>query len=152
MQAPNALIHYTLNTGHSSPSPRSSFSDRILRDFSRFLRNGTHPLPQIPSYTCRVTLDGDVLLAAVYQGDRQCVTFGVAPNDDAATALWPLLERLYLNLGDLPGLRSADLAVPHAPFTTPWCAVISWAATTSELRWLGDFERCLAWGWVEELS
>lgn len=37
----------------------------------------------------------------------------------AGGAIWTELERFYLSLGDLPGIRAADFAAPHRPAATP---------------------------------
>lgn len=77
------------------------------------------------------------------------MTFGVAEDDEAADALWPELESLYLRIAEFPGLRSADFAAPRRPDRAPWCAAITILAGPDEACWIADFERCVAWAQIE---
>jgi hypothetical protein len=63
------------------------------------------------------------------------VRIGVADKSRCAQPLW---ERL----GGAPDARPAE----------PWCAASidprGASADRAAYRWLGDFERCLAWAWL----
>jgi hypothetical protein len=42
---------------------------------------------------------------------------------------------------------------PVKPASLPWCAVIltpNAARQIDQMDWLGDFERCLAWAWLDK--
>ena len=121
------------------------------------LEPGRHPLPGDlgRAYSCEVSRDGPALIATlVRDGDvpRPVVCFGVAPDDEAAGRLWPALERMYLEITERPGFRSADFAAPARPAATPWCAAMTVALSGREAAWAGDFERCLAWAWIAAAS
>jgi len=142
------MLHYTLNTDHTRHSPRSEVSDAAIAALTPLVVPGDHIIPGAPRYLCTTTTQGSALIATASQGQRPCVTMGVAPDAAAADAIWPHLQSAYLAACDLPGLRSADFAAPHRPGKHPWCAAIVITATPDEALWLGDFERCLAWAWL----
>lgn len=147
------MLHYTLNTGHRRVSPRSEVGDEIIPIMDRLLVAGTHSVPGTlgsRGYTIRVTLIEGALLVTVSHGERPLATWGVAADDAAADSLWPEVERAYLSITELPGIRAADFAAPQRPQTTPWIATMTILAEPVEAAWLADFERCLAWAWVEK--
>jgi hypothetical protein len=137
------LPHYTLATGHTRQSPRSEVSDAVVEQLRPMLLTGRHSLP-FAGYECQTTIEGDGLVATVWNDNRPIVTFGVAPNDATASLVWEWLETLYM---DTPFRRR----VPRRPATTPWCAAIVMAMLPDE-SWVADFERCLAWTWIETVN
>jgi hypothetical protein len=146
------MLHYTLNTGHTRESPRSEVRDEVLRILRPLLGAGKHDLP-IEGYQLVLDTLGGGALATVYRGaDVPVVTIGIAPDAAAAEVLWPHLESLYLRIAELPGLRSADFPVARRPAQTPWVAAVVIGPMPREAYWLGDFERCLAWAWIESLG
>lgn len=146
------MLHHTLNTGHTRVSPRREVRNDVVATLRPMLAPGQHDLPGMEGYSVVVTPDGAGLLATVSRGQLPCVTFGVAATDEAAEPLWRELERFYLALGDQPGFRAADFLAPHRPKTTPWCAAVTVLGTAEELYWMADFERCLAWAWIESVN
>ena len=80
-----SVCHYTLNTDDTRQSPRSEVTDDVVTLLRPILTPGTHTfLPPLDDYTCDVTIAGRALMATVAIHGRPCVTFGVAPDDDAA--------------------------------------------------------------------
>ena len=66
---------------------------------------------------------------------------------DTWTESTPTFTQLTVALkimgGDVPRLVAR-------PASLPWCAVVMMPfVSPMETRWLGDFERCLAWAWLE---
>lgn len=145
------MLHYTINTGHTRESPRAEVGEDVLATLAHMLASGNHVMPGPPGYSCRVTIDGGALLATVSHGQRPCISFGVATDDASADMLWSTLEKHYHEITDMPGIRSADFAVVKRPASTPWCAAITIMATPDEAYWMADFERCLAWAWIEAI-
>lgn len=146
------MIH-TINTGHERDSPRSEVSAAALAAVRPLLRPGRRPVPGMAGYALAVAADGGALLATVYgPGDRPCVTFGVAADAGAAGPLWAALERQYLALTDLPGLRAADFRAPRPPSGLPWVSAMTILATPDEAGWIADLERCVAWAWIDSLT
>lgn len=143
------MKHYTLNTDHTRVSPRSEVQDDVIKRLRPLCRTGLHAMPAPKGYYCNVTAVGHSLMATVLRKNNPCVTFGVAVDEMSATELWGELEKLYLDVGDMPHIRAADFAAPHKPKTTPWCAAVVILCNPSEALWIADFERCLAWSWIE---
>lgn len=151
---PPKINHITLTTGHINTSSRVDVADATLAALRPWLdmaqrQTAALPLPveALAAYSAQVLVDGDALVATIYasqQGDARRIkpaplaTIGVA--QQAQPKLWQMLT-------DLHGCRGA------AEPTAPWCAVALHPALMTDVaaaRWLGDFERCLAWAWITD--
>lgn len=163
MTAPRYLEHLTLTTGHSRRCWRDEVADDVLDllrplidravSTGRPLSTGDHvPLPDVVSPRCTIsatTRRGRALLVTIWgppvQGQAAptpLVTLGVAPTSLASAELWRQMA---------PGGGEEQLPQPDAP-SVPWCAaeLYDTAALWPEaMSWLGDFERCLAWAWID---
>lgn len=136
------LHHITTSTGHTRRSPRSEVSDdvvRMLREMlDRAIRGERVDLP-IEGTCMSAAAEGDALLVTAWRGRAPLVTVGVARSDTDALRLWGLLR------------RDGD-AAPDRPPPAPWCAAVlepGLLLHPGDAAWLGDYERCLAWAWVE---
>lgn len=132
------MNHYTITTGHSRFSPRDEVGLDIIKLLQPMLTPGKHPIPGKEGYTAEVLTEGRSLLCTVWDNDRPCVTFGVAPDRESSDLLWPALIKL------------SEGVTPVCP-SPPWVAVAIVLIGPSEVGWLGDFERCLAWAWVDKI-
>lgn len=136
------INHYTITTGHNRVSPRSEVSDDVIAALRPMLRTGEHAMPGgFDGYRVRVTIEGSVLAATVSH-----VVPGVAV---------PLVTMLAVR--DAEGLARAVRvtgAIPASELTAPAVLVEVHASASGNeaLDWLGDFERCLAWAWIEAAS
>lgn len=129
------MNHYTLNTGHNRESPRSEVSDDAIAVCRQLLSPGRHQLPGvIGGYTLAVPLADFGWLGTVYQARAPIATIGVAVDERDATIIWPAIVKMY----------GADVEAPPLP----WCAVVLHVVSPA-YEWLGDFERCMAWAWIE---
>lgn len=150
----NILQHYTVPTGHTRQCSRSEVPPQVMDQLRPLLKTGRHKMPITGGYTLLVSVDGHCLLATVFCGERPCVSIGVAPDADASAKLWPIVERGYLEALDAikmqPG-QDAAARHPLPPNGVPWCAAYLVLATPSEAYWIADFERCLAWSWIEKV-
>jgi hypothetical protein len=144
------INHITLSTSHTRRSPRAEVSDETIRALRPWLRaaienQDDYPLPG-PLGAC----DGFVAQASIKDGALIChvghmqsgplVTFGVATRSRQSGELWAWMCAQYGS--------KADLLVPG----TPWCAVAlhpAYALQHGISAWMGDFERCVAWTWLE---
>jgi hypothetical protein len=88
-------------------------------------------------------------IATLYRGAVPLLTLGVATSARDEETVWPALEALYLKITEMPVLRSADFAAPSRPASLPWLAVVLLAPHLCP-SWAGDFERCLAWAYLDE--
>lgn len=154
------LQHITINTGHSRWSDREEVGDVPLAVVSGLLDQAlavAGPIPLAPAalshYTLKATVDGGALLATVsgpigphlpgapHRGSTApLATIAVARRNRQTRALWTMIW------------ASHDPAVPPPPGSAPWIAVLLHPTLNlypDAQRWLGDFERCLAWAWIE---
>lgn len=145
------LTHYTLNTGHSRESPRSEVGDDIIERCRELIVTGEHSLPFPGQFTIKTTNEGGGLLATVFAGQVPIVTIAVARTNEDAKTLWPQIEGLYHKVTEMPGHRQADWELAKEPVMLPWLSVAI-IAQQFYLPWLGDFERCIAWAWIEDES
>ena len=148
MAGPKYIWHVTLNTGHCGAQPRSAVGDDAIAAVRPMIAaDGTHPLP-VPGgdYSLVVTRLGSNLAATVmHLRLGPLATIAVARKSQTAGRLWRELHATVPNAA----AHVADL--PRAP----WCAVALHPALNVDLAatsWLGDFERCLAWAWIERLA
>lgn len=133
------LCHYTISSGHARQSPRTEVADDVLELLRPLLASGDHEIPGLPDYRLRVTASDDVFAATVFRltrrGPAPLVTMMVCGTENGLAI----------------ALRSTGCK-PAVPLSLP-CALVdvheTIALDTSATEWLGDFERCLAWAWLE---
>ena len=146
------MLHLTLNTGHVCRSPRSKVRVGMVEKLRPFCRPGRHVLPDHRDWTMQLAggLAGG-LFFTVFDAVQPAVSCGVAGNDGAADEIWPVLKGFYLDLTEKTPICEADWRLPQRPTATPWCArvVIVPDAIYETLDWLLDFERGIAWTWLE---
>lgn len=142
------LNHVTLNTGHNRRSPRDEVSDAIVAACGAHLRRALtagpdgDPVPGFTAYALRATSEGRLLLGTIQRRSdgMPALTIGVAPKSRGAAGLWTML----LDRRNYPVERGQ-------PPVAPWCAVRFERPDllTGVADWAGDYERCLAWAWIE---
>lgn len=144
------LNHITLSTGHIRRSPRAEVSNGVIQALSPWLQqglahDGPYPLPGPlgkEGYQAGLSVEHGALLCTLsVDPANPLVTFGVATRSRQSGELWAMMCAQF---------GSADaLTAPG----TPWCAVALHPAfvTHPEIaEWAGDFERCIAWTWIEK--
>jgi hypothetical protein len=154
-----ALAHVTLDTAHTHRSLRADAREdsiALLRaSLSRALQSsGTlAAVPYRDGYAYLATVERAGLLVTLVRSNAggspsPIVTFGVAV-DDSYADLWALLHR---KRGGMPdgAVHQTEPSDPPAP---PWLAVRLEVGATSvppaDLLWMADFERTMAWAWLE---
>lgn len=144
------LNHITLSTGHTRRSPRAEVTDDTIKALQPWLQAALDHQDDYPLPGPLGARDGFVMSASIKDGALICgvghmqtgplVTFGVAARSRQSGELWAWLCAQY---------GSADaLTAPKAP----WCAVAlhpSYLRQAGASAWIGDFERCVAWTWLE---
>jgi hypothetical protein len=152
-----ALAHVTLDTAHTHRSLRAEAREdsiALLRaSLSRALSSsGTlAPVPYRDGYAYLATVERAGLLVTLVRrtlgSPSPIVTFGVAV-DDSYADLWALLHR---KREGMPG--AVHQTEPSDPPPPPWLAVRLEVGATSvppaDLLWMADFERTMAWAWLE---
>jgi hypothetical protein len=138
------IYHITLDTGDIASTPRSAVSDNALVTLGAHLKRAIAAKRDIiPTTACTLMAShaGPLLLCTILDiGGRPVLTFGVAPRARGADTLWTMLTQN----------RQFD-AEPGDPPPAPWVAVrMDAGASSANLAdWMGDYERCIAWAWIE---
>lgn len=145
------IAHLTLNTGHMARALREDVADQAMIYVREWLADAIasgrpEPIPGLKKpYTAQALQADGALIVTVYGPAPEVgrphplVTFGVAPRSRQASRLWDMLTQ---QPGVKPGLQQPG---------TPWCAAIvqpGLVMHTGARRWLGDFERTVAWAWA----
>lgn len=148
------INHLTLSTGHLSRIERGDVAGETLARVAPWLAAAVEvgkavPLPvsELVDYTALAcVLEGSLIITVSGPNHElgpapPLVTLGVAKRSRHGAALWPLLT------GPVMPPTKAGLVRP----AEPWCAVAIWptiSLSPDALRWLADFEKCVAWAWV----
>ncbi|GGE01859.1 hypothetical protein GCM10011390_20870 [Aureimonas endophytica] len=149
----DSLVHITLNTGHRRQSPRSEATqlavDSVAVELSRALRDGETSIllgnltDAPPHYRLKASAVGSALLCTVFAPiGAPLVTFGIAKRSLHSAKLWELLHKT---------IDHAETSAERPP-PTPWLGVRiepTIALDLSAMSWLGDYERIVAWAWIE---
>ena len=144
------MHHITLNTGHSRQSPRSEVAEHVIDRMRPLCEPGCHDLPMGDGWQLQTTPgESGGLLFTVQHYDEPVVMCCVAGNEVAAAEMWPVLESFYLDLTDRVPHSAAGWQAPKQPGSTPWLAIVLVSLTKSDVDSLRDFERCLAWAWLD---
>lgn len=143
------LNHITLSTGHIRRSPRAEVADDTIKMLSPWLakalaHDGAYPLPGplgAEGYKASLSVEHGALLCTLSADSELLLTFGVAARSRQAGELWAMMCAQY---GSAEALTAPG---------TPWCAVALHPAIVGRpdvASWAGDFERCIAWAWIEK--
>ena len=157
MTPAETLLHVTLNPGHSIASPRSAVGQDAMATLAPLLPNGGQPPGPFSAF--HVQIVNEAAGGAVFTVTRArepIVTGGVVWRPEAEAAVWSGLEGLYFQLNEsLPALYPHG-AEARKPGSLPWLAVVTLPSLLNQARsdvgWLGDFERCLAWALIQAAS
>lgn len=150
------IWHLTLNTGDTRQSWRHEIDPSVMPRIAAILEAALAadelddgqasgvPLP-IPGYRLSASGDGRCLLASVSaEDDTGLATFGVAAHARCGAGLWRVLTEIPTAIDPMPDRPQA-----------PWCAVKlmpGLAIYPSAAQWLGDFERMIAWAFLERVN
>jgi hypothetical protein len=136
------LNHITLTTGHLVRSARPEAGDAAVSACAADLRRAlavSAPVPidaPTPGCTLEAVAAGRALTATLSGPMRRpWVTLGVAPRATVAPKLWDTLTHALAPYHTTP--RPA----------APWAAAVLYLHDTP--MWVADWERCLAWAWIE---
>lgn len=147
----DTIQHITLTTGHVRHTPRREVTDATLRVMGDLLARMLAserpvPVPHVGPYSISGAASGGGLSAIIWANGpppEPITTIGVAPQPDGSATLWNSLHQ---------GLTTPVATDPERCPAAPWVAAGLHAAAVKypdAIGWLGDFERCLAWAWIE---
>lgn len=145
------LDHLTLSTGHRRISRLSDCDDGFVTLAAQHLAEALElrEAPIRDGYTLRAGSSGKALMATILgtlEGlPMPLATIAVATSGRAARLAWAEIG------------KPAPLALPTVPWVRepkpPWCSVRLYATIEFDpgatAGWLGDYEQCLAWAWVD---
>jgi hypothetical protein len=138
-----SILHVTLQTGRWSRSHRQDVSDSTIATLRPLVgANGEHEIPGIFARKLRVTRTGRLLLATILAETSIC-TLAIADRSVGADKLWEMIHE-----------RTKTATDPGRPPPAPWCAARhepGFVACPEDAAWLPDFQRCLAWTFLESL-
>lgn len=142
------LYHVTLQTGHSRKSYRSEVSDEAIafcRDLLNKMQSGERVEIPPGGYFCSARISGHCATFSVFAGTTLLLAFGVVEHERCGAELWRGLH----NVEGLPATTD-----PESQPRAPWIGVALAEGLTMYPQtsgWLGDFERVLAWSFLESL-
>jgi hypothetical protein len=166
--APTCFQHITFSTGHSCSQPREAVATAVAATLSQVIADGlaNSGWTDLKCFgvdsALHVSVSGSVLLAELYlpckdpQAAKPAVRIGVSAGPSADADAWKHLRSHAARVGS---------SVPPEPPAEPWIGVVvndsprlvahdikRLMAYVAMMRWAGDFERCLAWGFVTWLE
>lgn len=151
------IRHITLTSGHVRDSLSNEVSQVALEYYKQLIREITNPnepdkyvavFPEIPEYTINGALENGNLIATVWRNEVPIVTIGVAMGLSEGSDLWKIMHQ------DQIWPLTLATREDQCP-TDPWCAAKIQPGLMlypDAARWLGDFERCLAWAFLLTLN
>jgi hypothetical protein len=148
------LVHLTLNTGHSASQPAESIGAVVVEILRPMVKAGGGPIPGFAPFRVTITRTDGGAMFTVWRGQEPVITAGLAWAEAGQDEVWCEVEALYLRLSDTaPGLMAAS-AMPDRPRSLPWLGVVLLPQMLkqrhTEIFWLGEFERLLAWVIMKE--
>lgn len=135
------LYHLTVHTGHLRMSPRGEVDDSSIQAMSEWIRNGTETNSLFPGYTFTYEPAGANLVSHLLHNGQRVLSFVVGVDDQAQQLVKTVAAELapYWHEETLP---------------LPFCAVFLDAdidrSRTEDKLWFGDYERVIAWTWIEK--
>lgn len=147
------MIHVTIATGDTRRSPRSEVSADAIAAVAPLLHEGGEiTIPDRGGrFSVRWTAPpglGACLFTIAADG-APVVTCGVAREEQASRDLWQQLVTMHERVMGPLGAAARRIALTE----TPWLGVVLLPGVADlapeDIAWLGDFERCLAWAWMD---
>ena len=135
------LYHLTIHTGHLRMSPRGEVDDSSIQAASQWIESGTQTNPLFPGYTFTYEPAGANLVSHLLHNGQRVLSFVVGVDHQAQQLVKTVAAELapYWHEETLP---------------LPFCAVFFDAdidrSPTEDKLWFGDYERVVAWTWIEK--
>lgn len=143
------MSHLTVDTGNSRKSSRSEVADDVIKVLGNWLLSGNptmengapngvsvNNIPSCPGFSANIAPRGESLVVGVLYRGSLCLTFSVASCEISGKEIWK------------------ELGIKGPQPIAPWCAVKFEPGIISipfkDHLWLGDFERSVAWAWLEQ--
>ena len=145
-----SLIHYNVNTAKSFDCSRKEYSSAAITQLTSIVQQVRQegqilaPLPKpLEHYSVQI-IDAEGAAWFDIFGSELLATNIVVWNQASAECCWQEFETTYLHLVKQFGIVSLSRA-PEKPSRLSWLATVFIPnQDKSDLRWLPDFEQCLA--------
>ncbi|NEU13504.1 hypothetical protein G3T14_15385 [Methylobacterium sp. BTF04] len=149
MPALRPFTHLTWITGHSVVQDPGRYLEParmpMQEHLASLLAHGRAEVPNFPGSHVRLRSVGKGFLASVHTSDAnrdiKVVTFGYAPDDICAGAIWREVSQ-----------GPTIWPKPKRP-SVPWCTVelqmSDPIASMETAAWVGDYQRCLVFAWQD---
>lgn len=135
------LYHLTIHTGHLRMSARGEVDDASIEAVSQWIKNGEEANKLFPGYTFMYEPVGANLVSHLLHNDQRVVSFVVGVDDQAQQLVKTMAAELA------PYWHEDTLPLPFcAAFFDPDID----RSQTEDKLWFGDYERVVAWTWIEE--
>lgn len=142
------INHYTVNTNHLRESPRSEVTKEALEFCTEILNTMLtgKSADIVDSYKIHGTIEKNYCLAVIFKATDKnktpLIKIGITNNENEAKTVWLAIA----NNDDLPITN-----LPSTPFVI--ARITDHGISDFELlQWVGDFERVLAWAWIEKIN
>ncbi|MBK4739012.1 hypothetical protein [Noviherbaspirillum pedocola] len=137
------LYHLTIHTGHVRMSPRQEVEEASIQRVSTWIKNRTERNDLFPDYEFSYEPVGANLVSHLHHHGQRVLTFVVGVEDDVQQ----LVKTVALKLA--PYWHTEILPLPfRAVFFDPDID----RSDTEDKLWMGDYERVVAWTWIETRS
>ncbi|MGJ8632327.1 MAG: hypothetical protein ACSHX7_00240 [Luteolibacter sp.] len=146
------LVHLTLNTGHSFTRPLAILRPVDLRLLTPIVYDGGGFIPNFSPWRCVIAQEDGIATFDIRRNVEDVVTFNmVAWTIQGAQKGKKMLKDLYTSmlstLSDSGAITTPEM--PEIPDKLPWLATLILPtaplyAKSSDLKWMADFEGCLA--------
>jgi hypothetical protein len=137
------VYHLTIHTGHVRMSQRREVEKSSIQTVSAWIKNGKERNDLFPGYEFSYEPAGANLVSHLHHNGQRVLTFVVGVDAEAQQLVKTVASELapYWHAESLP---------------LPFCAVffdpdIDRSETEDKL-WMGDYERVVAWTWIETRS
>jgi hypothetical protein len=147
------MIHYTLNTGQTHLSPLHEVPANVIMNLQKYMHPGAYKFLESGPLKLEVLDVPNGYAGTLFWRGAILAIFYVADTLEAASCVWPAIEKIYLEITDRGDLASADFEAPKMPISLPWLSVVlikpDYLRETRLSQFLSYLERRLAWTWIE---
>lgn len=134
------LYHLTIHTGHVRMSPRREVEESSIRTVSTWIKNGKERNDLFPGYEFAYEPVGANLVSHLHHHGQRVLTFVVGMDSNAQQLVQAVASK------SAPYWHTTGLPLP-------FCAVFFDPdidrSDTEDKLWMGDYERTVAWTWIE---
>lgn len=147
---PTSLVHYTLNTDHTTVSHRIDVSDEIIRLLAPVVRTGVRLVPRLEEYQLWVVESpGAAVFTLMRRDDELLIHCALAWTETGAQEAWQGLKQIYeYAFDDLHAKPEASI-----PTRLPWLSAVLFPGcaqlSPEQMYMMDDLERCIAWTILE---